>query len=435
MDFSVFDNSFDVVLEYNSEGVILHANSSFFLFTGLSVARVIGKLTLDKVFLSFDEIPLNIKSFVGITEPKPMKLVAFRTRSVEKGIGQYSLSPFGDKFLMFFKDVTVEEELHKKYRREMSLKDKKIEEMNSLIELLQNTRMVKEPTKILEEFIKHVLSQFSLGVGFLKTPSTEVLKVGSSEYKGTLLNLDKFERLILKMPIHSKYEILDTNQLNEAYSLDFLKGLVIIPLQVQTKETYEVFMPFYSTNEIEFIDHQKVQTLSEQMKLLIQNMNLERLSIFDDLTKLHNSRYFRDKLNEFTTRNELVNLVLLDIDFFKKVNDTYGHPGGDAVLVQVGQILAQCSDIDVVAARVGGEEFAILTSNHTLDETLDIATQVSQKIKAAAIQYGEKVIKVTCSMGISKWNLNQMAVRDFYKQADEALYESKVNGRDRITVK
>ena len=180
--------------------------------------------------------------------------------------------------------------------------------------------------------------------------------------------------------------------------------------------------------------YEKVTTLAEQMKLLLQNMALEKLSIFDDLTKLYNSRFFREKLNEYTSKYEVLNLVLLDIDFFKKINDNYGHLGGDAVLIQVGQILKSYQEKEVLISRVGGEEFAILAPNQSLEETLSLASKISEQVKQTQIPFDNKIIKLTMSFGISNWNPEKYSVRDFYKKADEALYTSKTNGRDRIII-
>ncbi|MBL7545932.1 MAG: sensor domain-containing diguanylate cyclase [Bdellovibrionaceae bacterium] len=434
MDFNIFESSFDVVVVYDDSGLIEYANSSFYLFSGLSVARVIGKMTLGKVFIEIDEQPLKLNSFIGVKEARPMKVISFKTKSVEKGLGQYSIVPFEGKYILFFKDVTIEEELHKKYRREMGLKDKKIEEMDSLIELLHNTRLVKEPSKILEEFIKHILNNFGLGVGLLKSNEKEIVKIINSNYLGQSSVFDSLNKKIQGLPATTKYTYIDSDKVKELLSTSHIHSMVVLPIQVQSKDLYEIFIPIHNPEKAQQFDHQKVITLAEQMKLLIQNMTLERLSIFDDLTKLHNSRFFREKLTDYTNRYEKLNLVLLDIDFFKKINDSYGHPGGDAVLVHVGQILRLHQNNEVLVSRVGGEEFAILAPDQTLDQTLDMAAKISEQIKSSIVYYETKQIKCTISIGICSWNPEVQTVRDFYKKTDEALYESKANGRDRITV-
>lgn len=437
MDFSVFDNSFDIVIVYDSHGIIKYGNSAFYLFSGLTPARVVDKLDIKKIFYSFDDVPLNISFFTQINESTSIKVVNFKSKNNENGLGQYAVTPIENGLrILFFKDLTIEEDLHKKYRREMTLKDKKIEEMDSLIELLQNTRLVKEPRKIMEEFAKHLLNHFGIGIGFLKDNKGEIFKVLNSKKIGLTSSYSPLIQRISQMEPFTKYSYLEGNELQETLRTFFanLYSMVIIPIYSQGKEFFEIFIPFPSADKAENFDHQKVITLSEQMKMLIQNMALEKLSIFDDLTKLHNSRFFREKLNEYTSNFEKLNLILLDIDFFKKINDGYGHLGGDAVLIQVGQILKSYQEKEILVSRVGGEEFAILVPDQSLEETLHLASMISEKIKQTRIPFDGQEIKITMSFGISNWNPEKFSVRDFYKKADEALYESKRNGRDRITI-
>lgn len=437
MDFSVFENSFDIVIVYDHKGVIKYGNSAFYLFSGLTPTRVIDKMDLTKIFFSFDDMPLKLNLFTQVEEATSIKVVNFKAKNLDNGLGQYVLSPItSDLKIMFFKDLTIEEDLHKKYRREMGLKDKKIEEMDSLIELLQNTRLVKEPRKIIEEFIKHLLNHFGIGIGFLKDNKGEVFKVLNSKQIGMTSTYNPLVQRLEQFEPIKKYTYLEGNELQEVFKTFYanLYSIVIIPIYSQGKEYFEIFIPIPSPEKAENFDHQKVITLGEQMKLLIQNMALEKLSIFDDLTKLHNSRFFREKLTEYTNHFNKLNLILLDIDFFKKINDTYGHPGGDAVLIHVGQVLKSFQENEILVSRVGGEEFAILVPNQTLDETLNLATRISEAVKQSVIPYDGKNIKITMSFGISNWNPDRFSVRDFYKKADEALYESKTNGRDRITV-
>lgn len=437
MDFSIFDNSFDIVIVYDSKGFIKYGNSAFYLFAGLSPARVIDKMDLGKIFLSFDEVPLHLPYFTQIKDPTTIKVVNFKSKNNEKGLGQYSVTPLeNDLKLFFFKDLTIEEDLHKKYRREMTLKDKKIEEMDSLIQLLQNTRLVKESKKIMEEFAKHLLNHFGIGIGFLKTSEGEILKVINSKQIGFTSSYDPLVQWIQRLHPVKKYSYYKGQELQEVLKTFYpnLYSLVIIPIDAQSKDSFEVFIPFPSEDKSENFDHDQVVTLADQMKLLLQNMTLERLSIFDDLTKLHNSRFFREKLDEYTSHYEKLNLMVLDIDFFKKINDTYGHLGGDAVLIQVGKILKGFQNKEILVSRVGGEEFAILAPNQTLEETEKLAQKISQEIRQTLIPYDGHQIKITMSFGISNWNPGFYSVRDFYKKADEALYQSKTNGRDRVTV-
>src|SRR5689334_7420905 len=109
----------------------------------------------------------------------------------------------------------------------------------------------------------------------------------------------------------------------------------------------------------------------------------------------------------------------MDIDFFKKISDTYGHLAGDMVLTAMGSILNSVSARDSIVARVGGEEFAVLVPNQTPEQVMQLAQDLAEQIRALQINFEGKLIKITSSFGISHWQLGGMEVRDFFKSADQ----------------
>ena len=444
MQFSVFDHIYDAVVVYNETGRVIYCNDSFSALVGVSPVRIVNKLDIDKLFLEIEGYTLNLNEFTQFSEATTTRVIKFQTKEIMNGIGQFSIAPIekdNEKFFIFvLRDLSIEEELHRKYRREMSLKDKKIEEMNSLIQLLQRTRLVKEPRKILEEFLKHVLSQYGLGTGFIKDGEGRVFKITNREQIGLGTSYDILFKKIQELKMQKKYNYFEKDNLKDINmnGLPHLHSLVLIVLKSSQKAHFELYLPIHNQERANSFDHERVITLSEQMELIIDNMTLEKLSIFDDLTKLYNARYFREKLDEYTGRFPLLSLILLDIDFFKKINDTYGHLGGDTVLETVGRILKEAGEKENrenIVSRIGGEEFAILMPEKTPRDAEKLATYIANIIRAEVIPFEDKEIKITMSFGISQWEPNiTTSVRDFYKRADEALYSSKRNGRDRITI-
>lgn len=443
MDFHVFDHVYDAVVIYDDQGLIAYCNHSFSELAGISPTRIIGKMNLSKIFHQIEGEPLHLQDFVDHKETSNTKMIHFSTKAVEAGSGQFSISPItfdGNRYFTFvLRDISVEEELHRKYRREMGLKDKKIEEMNSLIQLLQKTRLVKEPGKILEEFLKHFLTQFSLGIGFIKEGEHQVHRIQNKNQTGLAHSYDTLSKKIQEMKILKQYAVYSKPEF-EQYELSGIANLhclIGIPFKSNQKTQFEIFIPLPTIEKAASFDHQRVQTLSEQMALIIDNMALEKLSIFDDLTKLYNARYFREKMDELTTAHSQLTLILMDIDFFKKVNDTYGHAGGDAVLSVVGRILKEAAakdHKDNVVARVGGEEFAILMPEKTVEQAEKLAVYIGNVARGEVVPFDDKEIRVTMSFGVSDWNSKKYNVREFYKRADAALYDSKRNGRDRVTI-
>lgn len=169
---------------------------------------------------------------------------------------------------------------------------------------------------------------------------------------------------------------------------------------------------------------------------IIDNMN--KLAFSDSLTELYNRRYIMEKLPVDLLNSALLStnlsIIMADIDYFKKVNDTYGHIAGDLTLKNVSKILLSCikRENDWIA-RFGGEEFIICMPGANLEIAKKTAECMRKSIENASIKYEGKDISVTVSFGIyslkSKGNEN---ADDLLKYADEKLYLAKRNGRNRI---
>jgi len=167
---------------------------------------------------------------------------------------------------------------------------------------------------------------------------------------------------------------------------------------------------------------------------------LARLATIDSLTGLRNRRYFFDNLERELKRLERSNgslsLLLLDIDHFKLVNDTYGHSVGDAVLSSIADLIRGCLRETDVSARVGGEEFAALL----IDSSVHAACQAAERMRSVIGSYrflcdGAEPFTCTVSIGIcgaagSSANKN---AQELYRRADSCLYEAKNSGRNRVS--
>lgn len=173
---------------------------------------------------------------------------------------------------------------------------------------------------------------------------------------------------------------------------------------------------------------------------ITDNKKLELLSIEDDLTKLYNRRYFNEIIEKEIRRVKRedisLSLLSLDIDHFKKYNDTYGHPKGDEILKSVAKALKDSTSraTDYVF-RVGGEEFCILFSGLDIEESLVYAKQIVKSIEELKIEHSANSASefVTISAGLivqkSEYIINQ---EELYKASDKALYKAKVNGRNQV---
>ena len=194
---------------------------------------------------------------------------------------------------------------------------------------------------------------------------------------------------------------------------------------------------------LQFEKTQMVDALSESnQKLQYTNEKLETLSLEDALTELHNRRYFEMQL-EVEWRREareqkILTLMVIDIDFFKLYNDTYGHAEGDVCLKNVAQALRSCihrpSDI---IARIGGEEFVVMLPGIDENGASVLAKQMQDQLELTALTHASSPLgeNLTVSIGIaSVVPGNNATALGLFKAADKALYKAKANGRNRFVI-
>lgn len=162
--------------------------------------------------------------------------------------------------------------------------------------------------------------------------------------------------------------------------------------------------------------------------------SLRNLIVKDSLTDLYNRRYCNQNLKnlseQYIKTGEPYTLAIADIDFFKKVNDTYGHIAGDEVLVSVAQIMKKSMAGKGFAARWGGEEFLLVYTGCDMETTLTYLEMLVEAIREKRVEYDDKAIKITISIGVATGNGD--SVDKVLCTADDRLYHAKKEGRDRV---
>jgi len=170
------------------------------------------------------------------------------------------------------------------------------------------------------------------------------------------------------------------------------------------------------------------------------NMRLRESNQRDALTGLYNRRHFREvfeqMLRQTTERRQPLGIILLDLDFFKKINDTYGHLVGDDCLRSLSKTITMTmTGYNAIVARFGGEEFVTVIPNVTAEKLALIAEELRSRIEKETIHIGSQNITITASLGIFSITESRHVTPDqALHQADEALYMSKNNGRNRVSV-
>lgn len=225
-------------------------------------------------------------------------------------------------------------------------------------------------------------------------------------------------------------------------------NLVVFKKDIKTPNASFVGVPIQQDDELLGViwleDHQRrkfneddvriLNILSYQLSLAWQRAILygkvKELSIRDGLTDLYNHRHFQEILEAQMNEVDELALILLDIDHFKKINDTYGHQAGDKVLKFLARLISQIG----IAARYGGEEFAIIMPKCSLKKAMDKAVRMKDQLLKSEIHFNGAKIRFTVSIGIAHYPNDAGNRVGLIEKADRALYSAKEQGRDRIII-
>lgn len=203
-----------------------------------------------------------------------------------------------------------------------------------------------------------------------------------------------------------------------------LIGFLLLYLFIRSTKKYENDME----NLNKSLEH-KVKSRTKELEIL--NKTLKTQAITDTLTGIYNRNMFNTILvtrsEEAKKFDKPLSLIMFDIDYFKKINDTYGHQVGDTILKELTKLITSHIRKDDVFVRWGGEEFMILL-NLKLDTSLNVAEHLRKMVQAYNFS---EVKELTCSFGVSEFRQNQ-TLDDFIREADDALYLAKENGRNRV---
>jgi len=220
-----------------------------------------------------------------------------------------------------------------------------------------------------------------------------------------------------------------------------ISNLICIPL-VSQGETLGV-MHFRRNNledEYDENDRKIATSIAEQVALSIANLqlrdNLRNQAIKDSLTGLFNRRYFAETAEKELARanktQSMMAILMIDLDFFKKLNDNFGHDVGDKVLSEFGSLLNSLTHKEHIACRMGGEEFVVLLSDTNIDAVRTFSETLLQQLRNLKVtSNGTSVGTVTASVGVSIYPECANEISELVKLADQALYQAKSQGRDR----
>jgi diguanylate cyclase (GGDEF)-like protein len=161
-----------------------------------------------------------------------------------------------------------------------------------------------------------------------------------------------------------------------------------------------------------------------------------RMTIIDGLTQIHNKRYLQEALDREVLRarrhEREMSVLMFDIDFFKRINDQYGHLAGDHVLRELARVVQDRIRREEVFARYGGEEFAILLPETSLEGAVSLAESLRSRVAEHRFVFQSEAIPVTISIGCAMLAPGDRVASDLIQRVDEKLYEAKRTGRNRV---
>lgn len=223
------------------------------------------------------------------------------------------------------------------------------------------------------------------------------------------------------------------------YKVPHLDRITIFPFLLEGNAIGSFMLGFnkgslseYEKNVLEILINQTSVAISNA--LLFEKVNL--MATTDGLTGVYNHRHFQEKLNDALERakryNEKLVLMILDIDFFKKVNDNYGHPVGDLVLKNISQCLKSAARKVDFVARYGGEEFAVIMVQTAKEGGIKFAERLRKMIEEKEIIFQGGKLRVTSSIGLACFPDDAEDKSKLIEKADNALYQAKKEGRNRV---
>lgn len=240
------------------------------------------------------------------------------------------------------------------------------------------------------------------------------------------------------------------NLLIEDLQLDFrfedaIKGspiasLIAVPLITENKLIGAIRIESHISRNFQPDDLRILATLASIISTSLRNIRLYNetleLSIKDGLTGLYVSTYFHQELHKAFTdarqNNRPLSVLMADIDNFKKVNDRFGHTVGDSILKRISDIFHQTIDSNYIPTRYGGEEFSAFFQNWDLDKVREIAEIIREKVEKIPLEIRREEFHVTISIGICKMDKNDPNKDTLLQRADQALYEAKRLGKNRV---
>ncbi|MCG8571527.1 MAG: GGDEF domain-containing protein [Spirochaetes bacterium] len=330
------------------------------------------------------------------------------------------------------------------FQDEVNLLNELLEEASKLFNIKTvNELIVYVGKKIQDKFIPSYLAFVIQDEFYSEKPNTTCFhKMERIENIIEIESFNPYKKIFSLSPTSITFEafevLVDNKQYTDVFlpvqpkvliplmGLDGVYGFIVLGKKVLDSE--------YSKSELKYMD-----CFINFTSISLQNNIHYRRAILDVKTGLYKHSFFMKRLEEEVAKikryQHVISIMMLDIDFFKKINDVYGHMAGDFILYEMAKIIKNAIRIEDPAARFGGEEFIVMLTECKSENAKIVAERIRTNIEESVFHYEDKEIKMTVSIGISEachQNFHQHST--LIMQADMALYHSKRSGRNQTTL-
>ena len=336
--------------------------------------------------------------------------------------------------------------------------EKHIYDLQQMLEVCRSFCSTIEFSSLIESILYVAMAQMRVtGAGLFVQKSFSDYYVLSENYSGITVDPAMNYKIQQNSPLVAFMEsVLDVftlpeleKQLPGCADLEIIASLnpsLIVPLMLKNRVNGILIMGERIaldgvSQEYTSYERDEIKTIASLASVAVHNSSLIDQSSTDMMTKLRLKFYFynmlENKLDAAFAEKQPLSVIMFDIDFFKKFNDTYGHACGDHVLKKTADVISESIREGDMASRYGGEEFTVMLCNTGKEEARIVAERIRMRIAANSLWYEGNRIHVTISAGVSVFSVDENPVRSaktLVDQADKALYVSKRNGRNQVTV-
>jgi len=286
-----------------------------------------------------------------------------------------------------------------------------------------------------EDLLLFLYQEESCPSSFTQEVVKNMIKVFSNLGEESSIHADQIALQVEKRKLRPKQMIMDPKAT--------LKSHLTLPLTVEGEILGCISINSDQPNAFDAQDLQFLSVIGYQMAATLKHFqrfsSIKNIAIYDTLTSLYNRRYFEERLGVEAQKSFYsgtpLSLVMVDIDLFKKVNDTFGHTEGDQVLCKISSLLKTSVRKKDTVARYGGEEFILILPETGLEESFVIAERIRRLVEDTSFDVGQAQVHLTISMGISNFPSHRAKSKEeLVKMADQALYDAKRGGRNKVGI-